>query len=470
MARERKAAVLAAGPVEGPWELPKEWQWARLSEACEPSQYGWTTKATSSGHVRFLRTTDISSGRVNWNTVPYCSDVPADLSRYLVKPGDILISRAGSVGKSFLIETPEEAVFASYLIRFRPRSVPKYIHYWLQTAYYWSQIEEQSAGIAVPNVNASKLNLIPVPLPPEDAQRRIVARIDELFTELDDGEAALARARDDLETYRKSLLKAAVTGELTADWRAANPAQETGEQLLQRILADRKARWETEPKNRGRRYKEPVGGVQPGLPDLPEGWAWATLGQLAFISGGLTVDSKRRPTDPVEVPYLRVANVQRGHLDLGVVKTISIDRHRLSDLRLQHGDVLLNEGGDRDKIGRGWVFEGQIDPCVHQNHVFKARPASPAISPHLVSIYLNELGRQFFIDEGKQTTNLASISLSKVSRAPVAVPPTGEAKVILETIQTHTADAEDPLKDISRTSARVRQAILNAAFRGELVQ
>lgn len=140
MARGRKAAALAAGPVEAPWELPEGWRWQRLSDACEPSQYGWTTKAAQTGDLRFLRTTDISSGRVDWQSVPYCRDVPPDLTRYLVQPGDILISRAGSVGKSFLIETTEEAVFASYLIRFRPRALPKFVHYWLQTAYYWLQI------------------------------------------------------------------------------------------------------------------------------------------------------------------------------------------------------------------------------------------------------------------------------------------------------------------------------------------
>lgn len=407
---------------------------------------------------------------MDWQSVPYCQEAPPHLARYLVKEGDIFISRAGSVGKSFLIEEAHHAVFASYLIRFRPLVVPRFVYYWLQTAYYWSQIQENTAGIAIPNVNASKLDLLPIPLPDEDTQHRIVARIDELFAELDDGEASLSRARDDLETYRKSLLKAAVTGELTADWRAANPAQETGEQLLQRILADRKGRWEAEPKNRGKRYKEPVPSEQLPAYELPNGWTWASLDQVAFIAGGLTVDQKRRPEHPVEVPYLRVANVQRGHLDLTVIKTIEVERGRLDDVLLETGDFLLNEGGDRDKIGRGWVYEGQIDQCTHQNHVFRARPVSACINPYLVSTYLNELGRQFFIDEGKQTTNLASISKSKVSRAPIAVPPPAEAAVILAAIDAHRADHDTDMGALAATSATLRQSILSTAFRGELVQ
>lgn len=104
-----------------------------------------------------------------------------------------------------------------------------------------------------------------------ELQKRIVARIDKLFTELDDGEAALERARDDLEAYRKSHLKAAVTGELTADWRGANPPQETGEQLLQRIPAERNARWQADPRNIGKRYKEPEAADTNGLAELAEG-------------------------------------------------------------------------------------------------------------------------------------------------------------------------------------------------------
>lgn len=278
------------------------------------------------------------------------------------------------------------------------------------------------------------------------------------------------RARADLGVWRRALLKAAVTGELTADWRAANPSAETGADLLARILTDRRSRWAADPKNKGKRYVEPVDPDTSELPELPEGWAWASLAQIAFVSGGLTVDAKRRPADPMEVPYLRVANVQRGVLDLRVVKTISIESSAVSALRLEPGDMLLNEGGDRDKIGRGWVWEGQLRDCVHQNHVFKARPASDVVSPYLTSMYLNEMGRRFFIDEGKQTTNLASISLTKVSRAPVPIAPMDETAVIMDKLQGQRDSELGP--DISVTAsnaATLRQSILAAAFRGDLV-
>src|SRR5262245_51420112 len=99
---------------------------------------------------------------------------------------------------------------------------------------------------------------------------------------------------------------------------------------------------------------------------LPAGWAWTTLDEIAEIVGGATVDKKRKPKDPVTVPYLRVANVQRGFLDLREIKQIVVDRSVAMALELRPGDILLNEGGDKDKLGRGWVWRGQFDTCIHQ--------------------------------------------------------------------------------------------------------
>ena len=163
-----------------------------------------------------------------------------------------------------------------------------------------------------------------------------------------------------------------------------------------------------------------------GLPVLPEGWAWASLSAIAAIKGGITVDSKR--TDPTArlVPYLRVANVQRGHLNLDEVKSISAPGTDIEALRLQSGDVLFNEGGDRDKLGRGWVWESQLPECIHQNHVFRARPHSPDISSKLISWWGNTFGKDYFQREGKQTTNLASINMTKLSAFPVPIPPVAE--------------------------------------------
>lgn len=177
--------------------------------------------------------------------------------------------------------------------------------------------------------------------------------------------------------------------------------------------------------------------MKPLLP-TPASWTWATLGEIADVVGGVTKDSKKQsdPALPL-VPYLRVANVQRGHLDLTSVAHIRVPQATAERLRLQHGDVLLNEGGDRDKLGRGWVWENRIPNCIHQNHVFRARILEGILHPKLLAWFANECAQSWFETNGTQTTNLASISLSKIKQLPVPVPPLAEQAQLVSVLERH---------------------------------
>ena len=187
----------------------------------------------------------------------------------------------------------------------------------------------------------------------------------------------------------------------------------------------------------------------------------------------MSVSQARTYDDPVEVPYLRVANVQRGRLDLIEMRTMSVERSRLDELRVKTGDVLFNEGGDRDKLGRGWVWSGQVDPCITQNHVFRATPISTSITvPEFISHWGNAFGQDFFHLTGKQTTNLASISKATLSSLPVPVPPVAEQREIVRVLDEQFAGIERNEREIDgalRKSAILRQAILHRAFTGRLV-
>jgi hypothetical protein len=127
--------------------------------------------------------------------------------------------------------------------------------------------------------------------------------------------------------------------------------------------------------------------------------------------------------------------VQRGYLDLKEITTIRVPKATLQKLRLLPGDILFNEGGDRDKLGRGWVWEGQVPDCIHQNHVFRARVRLDEYDPKFMSMYGNSLGRKWFEDHGKQTVNLASISLSTLKTLPVPLIPLYEQQKIVAAIE-----------------------------------
>jgi len=178
-----------------PFILPKNWVWTQIGTICTPTQYGWTTQASTFGEIHLLRTTDITSGNINWDTVPYCSEVPTDLEKYLITDGDIVISRAGSVGESHLIKNPRKSVFASYLIRFKPMINRDYFAFFLKSPYYWSVISDESLGTGVPNVNATKLRNCYFPLPPLAEQQRIVVKVNQLMALCDELEARQQQER-----------------------------------------------------------------------------------------------------------------------------------------------------------------------------------------------------------------------------------------------------------------------------------
>lgn len=187
------------------------------------------------------------------------------------------------------------------------------------------------------------------------------------------------------------------------------------------------------PKDWQKKYPLPVQPDTTSLSQLPEGWVWASLDMLGDIASGVAKGMKRKDGVVLrEVPYLRVANVQRGYFNLSEVKTILATERDIKELALVNGDVLFNEGGDRDKLGRGWVWRNEISDCIHQNHVFRMRPYVEDLQSELLSHHGNTFGKFWFRKAGKQTTNLASINMKMLRLFPVPVAPAAEQQVIVE--------------------------------------
>lgn len=164
---------------------------------------------------------------------------------------------------------------------------------------------------------------------------------------------------------------------------------------------------------------------------LPKAWKRVPLHSVAEVRTGLA-KGKTGLRDPVEIPYLRVANVQDGHLDLTEMKTISVEREQVARYSLRKGDILMTEGGDFDKLGRGDVWQGQIEPCLHQNHIFAVRPRFDVVEPFYISaLAASRYGRTYFLSCAKRSTNLASINSSQLKSFPVLLPPLAEQKRVV---------------------------------------
>ena len=168
---------------------------------------------------------------------------------------------------------------------------------------------------------------------------------------------------------------------------------------------------------------------------IPKDWLLIRLGSMANIVSGVTLGAKADPTATIEAPYLRVANVQDGYLELAEIKTVRISPKTLEQLRLEPGDVLMNEGGDFDKLGRGAVWAGEIANCVHQNHVFRVRCNPNKLMPNYLAFYSESaFGKKYFVMSSKQSTNLASINSTQLKAYPIAMPKLREQHAIIQII------------------------------------
>lgn len=397
------------------------------------------------GDHRYIRITDIADdGTLKDARVAVDGD-ESQWKSAVLNEGDILFARSGAtVGKTYL-HPPKSppSVYAGYLIRFvldTERVVPRFAFHYTRSGDYLSWVSSTQRAVAQPNINAKQYSRLEIPLPSLSEQVRIVEILDDHLSRLDAGCSELERAAAKLANLRER----AIVQALVAGWetKRADPS-----------LTD-------------------VGAADGALSSLPIGWSWSRLGDIADVVGGVTKDAKKQ-SDPtyVEVPYLRVANVQRGRLNLNAIATIRVPQAKADALRLRRGDVLLNEGGDRDKLARGWVWEEQIPDCIHQNHVFRARITDPRVDPYFLSWTTNTIGGRWAERNGKQSVNLASISLSMIRRMPVIVPPEGVAARItrkLQDTQSNFDRLEKSICDGMDRSVVLRKSLLSAAFSGRL--
>lgn len=468
--------------MSGAIELAQHWCWATFDEVAEVmSDLVDPTLTPDAIHIAPNHIESWTGKILPYATVAV-DRVTSAKNRFW--PGQILYSKIRPYLAKAAFAT-FEGVCSADMYPVSAKIDAKYLLHWILTPWFTGETARNQGRTILPKINRDALGRMSVPVAPLNEQRRIVGKIEELFSDLDAGVAALERARGNLKRYRASVLKAAVEGALTAAWREQHPHVEPASELLHRLLAERRQKWEADqlakfaaaqkspPKNWQDKYQDPAPTDTTNLPKLPESWCWATLEAVAEVVGGITMDQKKaNQTGMRDVPYLRVANVQRGVLDLSEMKTISASEEDIAALQLKAGDILFTEGGDRDKLGRGWVWSDELPECIHQNHIFRARVFASEMQPKLISHHGNSFGKEWFIKAGKQTTNLASINMGILRRFPIPIAPAAEqAEIVSEVSEalSQIESAEAAIERSLRRAARLRQSILKQAFAGKLV-
>ena len=293
--------MLATGEVkcideEIPFEIPQGWEWERWGNISQSIQYGYNAPALEHGAIKMVRISDIQENCVLWDNVPYCQIEENDIDTYLLKVNDILFARTGgTVGKSFLVEeVPERAIYAGYLIRTRYSSLlnPHYMKLFMESQLYWEQLKNGTIATAQPNCNGKTLAKMLLPIPPTKEQDRIVGKLTQLSSFLNN--YTLCQERLNLlneeikEQLKKSILQEAIQGKLVPQIAEEGTARELLEQIKtekQKLVKEgklKKSALNDSAIFRGddNKYYEQIGkkclDITEQIPfDLPESWSWA---------------------------------------------------------------------------------------------------------------------------------------------------------------------------------------------------
>ncbi|WP_300974270.1 restriction endonuclease subunit S [Sphingomonas sp. LHG3406-1] len=464
-----KAKRLAAsGPIEGPWTLPGGWRWERLGDLVErcPEK----VLPSAGGDLPFVGMDSIPSGEMRvTQTVPFASLRSAGNK---FRPADVLYGRLRPyLNKVWRADRHGACSGELLVLRAGHELDSDYLAYALHAHHFVHYASHAVTGDR-PRLDFAVMAEFPLPVPPLEVQRRIVARIDELFAEIDDGEAALARAREDLTTWRKALLKAAVTGELTAEWRRTISAGESGAQLIGRLLEQRTQRWTADHRNAGKRYAQPTQPDLFGTPALPEGWTWASIEQLTTggIRNGLSL---KETASPSPVKGLRLDALQGDQVDWSRFRFLPIELEDARPYLLRRGDLLISRAnGSQHLVGRCTLVDRDTDDTIFPDTAIRYPLVGDArLQAWATIVWSAPQTRARLLKRAKTTAGILKVSQADIASVPLPIPPTSEIDLIVALVQGQLAEAEagaDDLQHLEPTPAKLRQSILSAAFRGEL--
>ena len=402
--------------------MKKGWEVKELG-AVSAINYGYTESASNEPvGPRFLRITDIQNDCVDWGSVPYCKIESTDIPKYCLASGDIVFARTGATtGKSFLVDDPPDAVFASYLIRLRlldKKLLPEFVSLFFQTAGYWKSIKEGSAGSAQGGFNASKLGALSIPIPPLPEQQRIVGLLDEAFEGL---ATAKANAEKNLQNARALF-----------------------ESHLQSVFTQRGPGWV-------KTTLEKMLAVQP-----QNGWSPPAANHSASGTPVLTLSS---------VTGFRFRPAKR--------KFTSAATDSRRNYWIKNGDFLITRSNTPELVGHVAIATGITEPTIYPDLIMRMNPAPDRMMTEFLYFQMRSPALRKEIMGRAQGANptMKKISNGAVKTLPIAVPPIATQRAIVETMNALTEETQR-LASIYQQKlsalAALKKSLLQQAFTGQL--
>lgn len=414
----------------------------------------------------------IGMEHVEAHTMKLLGTVPASSmksSAVFFQPGDVLYGRL----RPYLnkVYRPEFKGLCSAEFIVFPKSDginSKYLQYFLNSWDFVSYASHLNEGDR-PRVDFTQLAPYPFPYIGIDEQGRIAAEIEKQFSRLDEAVANLKRVKANLKRYKAAVLKAAVEGKLTEQWRKEHSDVEPASKLLKRILVERRRKWEE--KHPGKKYKEPAAPDTSNLPKLPKGWVWARMAQLGTIQLGRQRAPKYHK-GPNMRPYLRVQNVFEARIDLSDIMEMDFSPEDFSKYALEKGDVLLNEGQSPELLGRPAIYRGELPGACFTNTLIRFQPTHPISSEYALIVFRAYMRTGRFKHAGTITTNIGHLSASRFADIECPLSSLEEQKTIIDKVERHLSmidEMECTVKANLKRADRLKESILKEAFRGKLI-
>lgn len=472
--------------------LPSSWTKAQFCAVCSYIQRGKSPQYDDNARFPVLNQKCIRWDSIQYEHLKFIKETQwnsLDSHRFL-QDGDILWNSTGTgtIGRACHYlgqrQFPRIVVDSHVtIVRASSHASSKYIFYYIMSPFVQQRIVDMQSG-STNQVELGKQAICDseIPVAPQAEQARIVSRIEELFSDLDKGEENLRRAQAQLKRYRQSVLKAAVTGELTRAWREQNADKlDSGEALLKRILKARRAAWEKAEMEKLRakgkppmgdawkaRYVEPQGPNTEGLPELPEGWAWARMEQLGFVESGQTPAGIEEAVCPKgEFPWFKVSSMNTEGNEQYLVKSEwNIHREQANRLGLRirpKGTIVFPKRGGailtnkKRVLGRDAAYDLNLMGFVPVDFV----------GGYLLAYY-HGLDLKTIYDG----SNVPQINYYDVANLVVAIPPADEMALIPDLVDSLLSQIEVMEREAQNAlagSRALRQSILKSAFSGKLV-
>lgn len=463
--------------------IKKEYLQASIGElACEPVEQ---TGPTSDFLYVDISSIDRETKKITAAKNLTLSQAPSR-ARQVLKSGDVLVSmtRPNLNAVALVPKSLEGAIGSTGFHVLRSKWLkPEFLFALVQTDDFIEAMCDLVQGALYPAVRPKDISAHQFTFESLAQQTRIVEKLEELLSDLDAGVAELKAAQRKLSQYRQSLLKAAVEGALTAQWRAQHTPTETGAQLLERILTERRARWEAKqlakfeeqgkapPKDWRKKYPEPVRPDTSSLPELPEGWVWASVDELSpdDLANGRSV-----PSADTGARVLRLTAMKDGWIDLNEYKNGDWSDEDAKQFAVTEGDILIVRGnGSLSLVGRAGLVGKVAAQVAYPDTMIRLRVVDAVASPAWMGIvWRTRVVRSHIERRARTSAGIYKISQPDIVSAPIPVPPLAEQEFIQQWLEQQSPEI-DALQSVLNSeiqrSAAQRKNILKAAFSGQLV-